>query len=87
MKEQAREREAKKMEDLKRQMMEERQVEEMRKLQQSKGFRTQKHLERLDWMYEGPGAVEQQSATQSSSDASRAWRMLSRSKSISAFAA
>ena len=60
MKEQAREREAKKMEDLKRQMMEERQVEEMRKLQQSKGFRTQKHLERLDWMYEGPGAVEQQ---------------------------
>ena len=58
--EQAREREEKKMEDLKRQMMEERQVEEMRTLQRSKGFTTQKHLERLDWMYEGPGAAEAQ---------------------------
>jgi hypothetical protein len=58
--EQARERETKKMEDLKRQLMEERQVEEMRTLQRSKGFTTQKHLERLDWMYEGPGAAEAQ---------------------------
>ena len=58
--EQKAEEEAKKLAELQKQILEERQIKELRELQAKSGHVT-KHIDNsMDWMYEGPAAQLQQ---------------------------
>jgi hypothetical protein len=58
--------EAKKLQELKKQIAEERQLQELKELQVKAGLVDKGQLEKLDWMYEGPMATMQdhQSSTE-----------------------
>jgi hypothetical protein len=58
--EQAAAEEQKKIDTLRKEMDEERRIEQLRKLQHEAGLLTKNQLERLDWMYVGQGAYKEQ---------------------------
>src|SRR5687767_7061848 len=60
MAEQAAAEEQKKIDTLRKEMDEERRIEELRKLQHDAGLLTKSQLERLDWMYVGQGVLKEQ---------------------------